>query len=62
MDNKLKPCPFCNSKHVNINRAIIHGQTLFYGKCSDCGSKAEYYDDTKAEALDTWQRGYITSE
>ena len=60
--NKLKPCPCCGSRDIRYKQIIIKGLIEYTARCKVCGAHTEFSDDTKAEALDTWQRGYITSE
>jgi len=61
-DFKISPCPICGSTNIEYVQSIIKGLIEYTARCKVCGAHTEFSDDTKAEALDTWQRGYITSE
>ena len=59
---QLAPCPFCGYNQIEYKQIIIKGLIEYTARCKVCGAHNEFSDFTKAEALDTWQRGYITNE
>ena len=60
MTQKLKPCPFCDSEYVNVNR---HLYMMEYGcamgdlfvKCENCGGCGPS-KDSEEEAIKAWNR------
>jgi len=55
-------CPFCGYDQIEYVQIVTRGLIEYTVRCKVCGAHTEFSDNTKAEALDTWQRGYITSE
>lgn len=53
MGNKLKPCPFCGSKRINVwfdnQRRIAHCG------CEDCGVFS-FGGESKNNAIEAWNR------
>ncbi|AOM39662.1 Lar family restriction alleviation protein [Xenorhabdus hominickii] len=49
--NKLKPCPFCNSEHAEMNS--YSDDTWFFVQCTDCNANGPE-EDTAANAEIAW--------
>ena len=49
---KLKPCPFCGSKHIDITN---FGEVMWFIQCDDCNATFPECD-TKKEAIEAWNR------
>lgn len=49
----LKPCPFCGSRKIEINR--IDGTREYYLTCEECGIEQPLYP-TADEAVGAWNR------
>ncbi len=47
---KIKPCPFCGSKKVDVCRT-----TPYWIRCGRCGADAES-DPTRKGAIKNWNR------
>ncbi|MDE9495499.1 Lar family restriction alleviation protein [Xenorhabdus bovienii] len=53
MTDKLKPCPFCNSEHIEMNS---HSEdTWFFAQCTDCNADGPE-EDTAANAKIAWNQ------
>jgi Lar family restriction alleviation protein len=52
---KLKHCPFCGSKMVNVG---ANKECVFYSSvyCNQCGLEATWYHDDDEEAAEHWNR------
>lgn len=54
--NKLRPCPFCGSHRIQINRIYYTNEA--YLRCKDCGIEQSLYDSLD-EAIEAWNRRVI---
>ena len=50
---ELKPCPFCGGEAHVVE--TIHGKTLPWVRCKDCGMETPMLD-TEEEAIEAWNR------
>ena len=55
MENKLKPCPFCGSKNVELIGPCEEYNLGFGICCNDCGYDSPIYR-TELEVIDAWNR------
>ena len=57
MQNKLKPCPFCNGK-AEIVRTVPCGTRTykFFATCLVCGVEMPRTARTQKQAADVWNR------
>jgi Lar family restriction alleviation protein len=55
-DERLKPCPFCNSEawlgHIEFNDY----DTWYNPQCSECGVMWKENFETKEEAIKVWNK------
>lgn len=52
-DSKLKPCPFCGSDIVHLNKNKIGYHQVI---CYNLGCYANVWGATKQEAINSWNR------
>lgn len=52
MTDKLKPCPFCGSKNIDL---FEHGAIVVFVQCDDCLATFPHFD-SKQEAIEAWNR------
>lgn len=66
MKEKLKPCPFCGSENIEIERGPISG--LFCVTCHSCFASSAFFDcedavikawNRRAEKSNRYDEGYI---
>ena len=54
MSDKLKPCPFCNNKGIELNDINCNDvKTFYYAECDECGCRL-WGDNSEKEAIDRW--------
>lgn len=51
-ETKLKPCPFCDSKHIDITS---YGEVMWFIQCDNCYATFPEFE-TKEQAIDAWNR------
>lgn len=53
MATELKPCPFCGSEHVEIQKGI----DIYMVLCHKCGATVSFYKKEKREqSFEAWNR------
>lgn len=48
----LKPCPFCGSTHIRLQRPVRDGQLIWQARCATCG--AELCHPDRDHAITRW--------
>lgn len=48
----LKPCPFCGSTHIRLQRPVRDGQLIWQARCAACG--AELCHPDRDHAIARW--------
>ena len=53
---KLKPCPFCGGKDIEIGRTILPGEKIekYNVGCPDCGVWYDWIFLSEEEAIEVW--------
>lgn len=52
MKEKLKPCPFCGSENIIIERGSVRG---FCATCNSCITSSAYFD-CEDDAIKAWNK------
>jgi Lar family restriction alleviation protein len=52
---KLKPCPFCNDKHIRVTKTMdLDGDISYQTMCLHCGATAGHPRMSKEAAIKAW--------
>ena len=52
---ELKPCPFCNDKHIRVTKTMhLDGDISYQTMCLHCGATAGHPRMSKEGAIKAW--------
>ncbi len=52
---KLKECPFCGGKSIEVKKITVDRREIFYAQCESCWATASN-TDSEIEAVSTWNK------
>jgi len=52
----LKPCPFCGSPIVKLDKYHLNRDASYYVVCRECYAYTEFVDETMEGTIEAWNK------